>query len=97
MAPEVRELIVRMARENFTWGAPRIHGELRMLGFEVSRATVSRYLSTVYRPRGQSWTTFIRNQAMAFRLNQGPEQDSYSEFPDRWNASGTAARPGGQV
>jgi putative transposase len=49
VSSEIRELIARMARENFTWGAPRIHGELLMLGFDVSQATVSRYLSTVYR------------------------------------------------
>ena len=55
-----------MARENFLWGAPRIHGELLMLGFEVSQATVSRYPSTLGRKRGQSWRTFIRNQAIAF-------------------------------
>ena len=54
-----------MARENFLWGAPRNHGELVMLGFKVSQATVSRYLSTLHRPRGQSWRTFIRNQAFA--------------------------------
>jgi putative transposase len=40
--PEIRTLIRRMARENPTWGAPRIHGELFKLGFEVARATVSR-------------------------------------------------------
>ncbi len=39
---EVRNLIARMARENLLWGAPRIHGELLMLGFRVSQATVSR-------------------------------------------------------
>jgi hypothetical protein len=39
---EVRALIVRMSRENFLWGAPRIHGELPKLGFVVSQATVSR-------------------------------------------------------
>jgi hypothetical protein len=33
-----------MARENPTWGAPRIHGELLKLGFEVAEATVSRYM-----------------------------------------------------
>jgi hypothetical protein len=38
------QLITRMARENFLWGAPRVHGELRMLGFSVSQATVSRYM-----------------------------------------------------
>ena len=31
-----------MSRENPLWGAPRIHGELRMLGFEVSEAAVSK-------------------------------------------------------
>ena len=41
---ELRLLIRRMARENFLWGAPRIHGELFMLGFKVSQATVSRYM-----------------------------------------------------
>src|SRR6266571_300906 len=33
-AQEVRELIFRMVAENPTWGAPRLHGELRMLGFD---------------------------------------------------------------
>src|SRR5580692_1818530 len=39
---EVQELIFRMVVENSTWGAPRIHGELLMLSFEVSERTVSR-------------------------------------------------------
>src|SRR5271167_4378647 len=63
---EIRRLIVRMARENFLWGAPRIHGELLMLGFTVSQATVSRYMPARSRRPGQSWRTFVRNQAMAF-------------------------------
>jgi hypothetical protein len=63
---EIRCLIVRMARENFLWGAPRIHGELLMLGFSVSQATVSRYMPAGRRRPGQSWRTFFRNQAMAF-------------------------------
>ena len=33
---EIQELIFRMVVENSTWGAPRIHGELLMLGFDVS-------------------------------------------------------------
>jgi hypothetical protein len=36
---EIRKLIRRIASENPTWGAPRIHGELLMLGFEVGEAT----------------------------------------------------------
>jgi len=66
VSQEIRELITRMARENFLWGAPRIHGEVLMLRYEVSQATVSRYLATLYRHPGQSWRTLIRNQAFAF-------------------------------
>jgi hypothetical protein len=39
---EVRLLIRRMNVENHGWGAPRIHGELLQLGFEISEPTVSR-------------------------------------------------------
>jgi hypothetical protein len=61
----VRALIVRMSRENFLWGAPRIHGELLKLGFNVSQATVSRYMPRRAYPPTQSWRTFLRNQALA--------------------------------
>ncbi len=77
---EIRQLIVRMARENFLWGAPRIHGELLMLGFKVSQATVSRYLATVNRRPGPSWRTFIRNQAIAFGHHEHPDQHSEDEY-----------------
>src|SRR6266851_9718531 len=70
---EIRHLITRMARENFLWGAPRIHGELLMLGFSVSQATVSRYMPTASRRPGQSWRTFLHNQALAFRSDQDSE------------------------
>ena len=61
---EIRDLIVRMSRENFLWGAPRIHGELLKLGFDVSQATVSRYMPRRSYPPTQSWRTFLRNQAL---------------------------------
>ncbi len=76
---EVRHLIGRMARENFLWGAPRIHGELLMLGFSVSQASVSRYLRTGSRRPGQSWRTFLRNQAMAFGHHEYPEERSRAD------------------
>jgi len=44
---EIRALIRRMAEENSEWGAPKIHGELLKLGFEVSERTVARYLRRV--------------------------------------------------
>src|SRR3974377_2242880 len=60
---EVRALIFRMVAENPTWGAPRIHGELLRLGFEVSERSVSRYLRSMHRSSrpGQNWLTFLRN------------------------------------
>ena len=53
---EIRQLIRRMKAENPTWGAPRIHGELLQLGFEISEPTVSRYLVSLNgcRDGGQS-------------------------------------------
>jgi len=59
---EVRALIRRMATEN-PWGAPRIHGELLCLGFDVSERSVSRYLRSLPRtPRANAtWKTFLRN------------------------------------
>ena len=46
---EVRDLIFQMVSENPTWGAPRIHGELRMLGFDVSERTISRWMPCQWR------------------------------------------------
>ncbi len=58
---EVRDLIRRMCRENSLWGAPRIHGELLKLGFEVSERTVSRYILRHPKPPSQTWRTFLEN------------------------------------
>src|SRR5215471_14840938 len=61
----LRDLIHQMSQENPTWGAPRIHGELLMLGFEVAQSTVSKYMPQGRGPRSQGWNTFLRNQAQA--------------------------------
>lgn len=60
---EVRTLIRRMSSEHPLWGAPRIHGQLLMLGIHVSESTVGRYMIRTQRPRSQGWKTFLRNQA----------------------------------
>jgi hypothetical protein len=62
---ELRDLIRRMSRENPLWGAPRIHGELLKLGFELAESTVSKYMIRRRRPPSQSWRTFLRNHAEA--------------------------------
>jgi hypothetical protein len=64
ISSEVRALIVQMSQENFLWGATRIHGELLKLGFDVSQATVSRYMPQRSYPPSKSWRSFLRNQAL---------------------------------
>ena len=55
------DLVKQMATANPPWGAPRIHGELRMLGIDVSERTVSRLLERHPRPPSQTWKTFLTN------------------------------------
>jgi putative transposase len=60
---EIRELIRRLAQENTDWGAPKIHGELLKLGFQISERTVARYLRRVGH-RGdpaKRWRAFLHN------------------------------------
>jgi hypothetical protein len=61
MTAEIRDLIRHMSLANPLWGAPRIHGELLKLGFEVSQATVGRYMP--WRPKVPSptWRSFLHN------------------------------------
>jgi transposase InsO family protein len=60
---ELRTLIGAMSRANPLWGAPRIHGELLKLGFEVAQSTVARYMCRHSRPPSQGWRTFLSNHA----------------------------------
>ena len=60
---EISALIRRMSRENPFWGAPRIHGELLMLGIAVAQSTVAKYMGRRNRPTSQGWKTFLRNRA----------------------------------
>jgi len=60
---ELRVLIRRMSIENPLWGAPRIHGELLKLGFEVAQSTVAKYMAKRPGPPSQGWRTFLRNHA----------------------------------
>ena len=52
-----------MSKENPLWGAPRVPGELLMLGIEVAESTVARYMTRRQGPPSQSWNTFLRNHA----------------------------------
>ena len=57
MAVEIRRLIEQMTAANPLWRAPRIHGESKMLGIEVSERTVSRIIRKLPRPPSQTWRT----------------------------------------
>jgi putative transposase len=61
ISAEVRKLVRTMAAANVTWGAPRIHGELLKLGFEVSERTVSRLMPKPRKTPSQTWKTFLTN------------------------------------
>jgi transposase InsO family protein len=64
---EIRELIVRMADENPSWGYARIQGQLKHLNHRVARSTIAKVLkehgikSSPDRP--MSWRTFVRSHA----------------------------------
>ena len=52
-----------MSTDNPLWGAPRIHGELLKLGFEVAQSSVAKYMVKRRGPPSQGWRTFLRNHA----------------------------------
>jgi putative transposase len=96
---KVQELIFRMVVENSTWGAPRIHGELLMLGFDVSERTISRWMKRAPRhpEPARRWLTLLRNHREAiaamdfftvptitFRSLESPCQNGVAE---RWAGS----------
>jgi transposase InsO family protein len=67
ISKKVRDLIFRIAAENPTWGAPRIHGELLMLGFDVSERTISRWMRRPPRDPepAKRWLAFLKNHREA--------------------------------
>jgi putative transposase len=65
LPPDTVALVRSMASANRLWGAERIRGELLKLGVKVSKRTIQRYMRAARRPapRGQRWSTFLRNHA----------------------------------
>ena len=66
--PDLRDLIVRLGRENPRWGYQRIRGELLKLGIRISATTVRTILlrsglNPAPRRGGPTWTQFLRSQA----------------------------------
>ena len=65
LAEDIVTLIKTMAKDNRTWGAERIRGELLKLGIKVAKSTIQRYINQVRSPvpTKQTWATFLRNHA----------------------------------
>jgi hypothetical protein len=57
IAADLRALIRRMSVDNPLWGAPRIHGELLKLGFEVAQSSVAKYMVKRCGPPSNPWRT----------------------------------------
>ena len=68
MALELRDLVLRLARENPTWGYRRIHGELCRLGYKIGASTVWAIMQRAGVDPAPiraavSWRQFLRAQA----------------------------------
>ena len=65
LTDDIVDLIRQMARENRSWGAERIRGELLKLGLRVSKSTIQKYIYEVRKPGlpKQTWATFLRIHA----------------------------------
>jgi len=66
----VQALVLRLARENSSWGYRRIHGELLVLGVKVAPSTLWEILreagiDPAPQRTSQTWATFLRSQAEA--------------------------------
>ena len=68
LSKEVRDLIFQMVAENSSWGAPRIHGELLMLGSDVSERTISRWMKRAPQDPepARRWLRFLHHHREEF-------------------------------
>ena len=67
---EVRELIRRMSSANPLWGAPHIVGELRMIGIDVVKAAVEKYMIRPRRAPSPTWRAFLKNHIREIVVNE---------------------------
>ena len=63
ISPEGPSADPQDVQENPSWGAPRIHGELLKLGFNVGESSVSKYIVRNRKPPSQTRRTFLENHA----------------------------------
>ena len=91
IAREVRDLIRQMCRENPTWGAPRIHGELLKLGIDIGETSVSKYMGRGRRPPRRPGAPF-----WAITVRSWPPSTSSPCPPSKHNEVATGIFKSGQ-
>jgi len=95
---EISELVVRMARENETWGYTRIKGALKNLGYKLGRNTIKRTLQehgidpAPERGRHMPWAKFIRAHLGAL-VGMGSPNPRSGRFYVTWQMKGLAGGP----
>jgi hypothetical protein len=82
LAKAHQELIRWISTNSILWGAPRIHGEVRKLGINVSRTTVAKYMGPRATRASQSWRTFLRNHAREL-VQKSQLNDQSDDFQGR--------------
>ncbi len=66
---QLRDVIRRMSLDNPLWGAPRIHGELLKLGFDVAQSTVAKFMIKRWGPPSQGWQHFLAKPCPGHRCH----------------------------
>ena len=100
ISSELRKLIFRMVVENPTWGAPRIHGELLMLGFDVSERSDEAHCMPDSTPQPASEPTSQTASGTAFRQELGckiKQTAGDSLYDLSWAKSVVPVRPHVQI
>jgi putative transposase len=66
VSKEIKALIRKISVANPSWGSPRIVGELRKLGIDVTKSTVDKYRIRSKQPPSPTWKTFLENHVTDF-------------------------------
>ena len=82
LAKAHQDLIRWISTNSVLWGAPRIHGEVRKLGINVSQTTVAKYMGPRTTRPSQSWRVFLRNHAREL-IRSGEFRDQRGDLEGR--------------
>ena len=88
LAKAHQELIRWISAKSVLWGAPRIHGEVRKLGINVSQTTVAKYMGPRTTCPSQSWRVFLRNHAREL-IRSGEFRDQRDDLEGRCSWPGS--------